>query len=105
MSSFYNNLCYRLSLACFTVYNYILCIIYVPSTQVRLHADVIDPSRPQSLAHSDKYLEVNVNGEWGLVCYDPLTRSDLTVLCRDLEGRFGQSSRPNTAEYYKGKKR
>ena len=64
-----------------------------------------DPDGPQVQSYSDKYLEVNVNGEWGLVCYDPLTRSDLTVLCRDLEGRFGQSSRPNTAEYYKGKKR
>ena len=77
----------------------------IPSTQVRLHVDTNDPGQLQSIIYSDKYLEVNVEGEWGLLCYAPLTRNDLTVLCRDLEKKFGLRSRPGTAKYYKGKKK
>ena len=71
--------------------------------KVRFHVD--DPEGPEIQSYSDRYLEVKVNGEWGLVCYEPLTRSDLTVLCRDLQGKFGQRSRPSTASYYSSTKR
>ena len=77
-----------------------------PSAQVRFYADSYHPTHPRAVAMSDKFLEVNVEGEWGLVCFEPsLSRSVLTVLCRDLEGKFGQWSRPGTPQYYNGMKR
>ena len=76
-----------------------------PSAQVRFHADTDSPTDAVAVAVSDKFLEVNVEGEWGLVCFAPLSRSVLTVLCRDLEGTFGQWSRPGTPRYYSGRKR
>ena len=87
------------------IFQFVRTSVLSPPPQVRFHADTNNPTHPQYLAHSDRYLEVKVNGEWGLVCYEPLTRSDLNVLCRDLQGKFGQRSRPSTASYYKGKKR
>ena len=71
--------------------------------KVRFHVD--DPDGPHVQSYADRFLEVNVEGEWGLVCFEPLNRSDLTVLCRDLEGKFGQWSRPGTPRYYGSTKR
>ena len=66
--------------------------------KVRFHVD--DPAGPDVQSYADKYLEVNVEGEWGLVCFEPLTRNNLNVLCRDLEGKFGLRSSSNTPRYY-----
>ena len=71
--------------------------------KVRFHVD--DPDGPHVQSYADRFLEVNVEGEWGLVCFEPLNRSDLTVLCRDLERKFGQWSRPSTPRYYGSTKR
>ena len=70
---------------------------------MRFHVD--DPDGPHVQSYADRYLEVNVEGEWGLVCFEALSRSVLTVLCRDLEGKFGQWSRPGTPRYYSSTKR
>ena len=63
------------------------------------------PLLPQARFHEDRddnFLEVNVGGLWGLVCFEMFNRSELNVICRDLSSRFGEGVRRVSTSYNNG---